>query len=995
LPRLDRRPAPIEAELEEVGMARIPEQLIDQIKAEVSIVRLAELAGVELRPQGEQLIGRCPFHPDDSSSLRISPKENAWRCGGDCEAGGSAIEWTMRAEGVSFPHAVELLRDGIVPSTPRSQRAVRSTVAKLPPLLPAGAGERELLARVVDFYAEALHESPQALAYLKRRGLGDPELLKRFRLGYANRTLGYRLPAKNRKAGAELRGKLKALGVLRDSGHEHLSGSLVVPICDEEGAVTQLYGRKLHAALRAGTPRHLYLPGPRGIFNVAALGAGREAIVCESPIDALTFWACGLRNVIATPGPEGEGEELCAALAEAGTRRVLIAFDADAEGERGAEVLAVRLGEAGIECLRVRFPAGEDANSFACAAAEPPAALAELLREATRIGAAKAPAPSLLAPIEEEEPEPAPPRSEESAATAAQEAPSAPAPPPPTTPPPGANPVVELAGDELRVQIEERRWRVRGIGSATSFESLRVNVMVARQRPRGGEVFHLDTLDLYSARSRGSFARAAGKELGLSEELVARDLGRVLLACEERAEQAVREAQAPAEPAVELNEAERERALELLRDPALIERICTDFERIGVVGERDNCLLGYLAAVSRKLDRPLAIIVQSTSAAGKSALQEAVLAMVPSEERVSFSAMTGQSLFYMGETDLRHKVLAIAEEEGAKRAAYALKLLHSEGELRIASTGKEGSSGRLITHTYTVRGPVAIFLTTTTIEIDEELLNRCIVLGVDEERSQTRAIHQRQRERETLEGLLAEHERAGVLKLHRDAQRLLEPVAVVNPYARALGFADARTRTRRDHTKYLALIRSIALLHQHQRPKKAATTASGEVPYIEVTRQDIALANRLAHAVLGHSLEELPPGTRRLLGLIDAHVDARAAEEKAGRSAVRFTRRELREALGWGDTQLKVHLARLVELELIWAHRGPHGGHLYELAWEGGSEEPRLSGLIDPARLDALDAEKHGYDRDRSGSGSDRSGGGRPPVGGRSGAGRPPLEGGG
>jgi DNA primase len=337
-------------------------------------------------------------------------------------------------------------------------------------------------------------------------------------------------------------------------------------------------------------------------------------------------------------------------------------------------------------------------------------------------------------------------------------------------------------------------------------------------------------------------------------------------------------------------------------------------------------------------------------------------------------------------------VLSIAEEEGAKRAAYALKLLHSEGELRIASTGKEGSTGRLITHTYTVRGPVAIFLTTTTIELDEELANRCIVVGVDEERSQTRAIHRRQRERETLEGLLAEHERASVLKLHRDAQRLLDPVAVVNPYARALRFADARTRTRRDHTKYLALIRAIALLHQHQRPKKSAATENGDnLPYIEVTKEDIALANRLAHAVLGHSLDELPPGTRRLLGLIERHVEARAAEEQAGREAVRFTRRGLREALGLGDTQLKVHLARLVELELIWAHRGPHGGYLYELAWEGGgAEEPELPGLVDPEALGAVGAENHDYDRDRSGPDADRSGPGRPGVGGRSGSGRPP-----
>jgi len=91
-----------------------------------------------------------------------------------------------------------------------------------------------------------------------------------------------------------------------------------------------------------------------------------------------------------------------------------------------------------------------------------------------------------------------------------------------------------------------------------------------------------------------------------------------------------------------------------------------------VVGERTNKLMGYLAATSRKLEAPLAVVIQSSSAAGKSSLMEAVLALMPEEERVQYSAMTGQSLFYLGETDLQHKILAIVEEEGAERASYAL-----------------------------------------------------------------------------------------------------------------------------------------------------------------------------------------------------------------------------------------------------------------------------------------------------------------------------------
>ena len=1043
-------------------MARIPDEVVERVKREVSLARLVELAGVELHQQGKDLVGCCPFHEDRSPSLVVSPEKNLWHCMGACQTGGSPIDWTMRCEGVSFRHAVELLRDGVAPSAPRDGRLVRSTVKRLPSPLQAGADERELLERVVAFYAQTLKESPQALGYLEGRGLVHPELLERFRLGYANRTLGYRLPAKNRKAGEQLRGSLQRLGILRESGHEHLSGSLVIPVCDEHGTTVQLYGRKIRVGLRTGTALHLYLPGPRrGVFNREALGAADgEVIVCESLIDALTFWVHGVRNVTASWGAEGFTDEHHAALKQAGVRRVLIAYDRDDAGDHGASRLAERLGGDGVECFRVLFGFEQDANSFACQVDDPAGALAEVLRHAVWMGASAPPSrPVPVVPVQQEPPASALALGEQhsgeeknteqedderpaggavdgvegvvdgaaSAVVGSDPLPAAPAaavavgmeefvaklsPAPPPPPPAAApvvlraGPVVELSGDELRLQIDERRWRVRGLQKASSFEVLRVNVFVAAEHSVRGEVFHVDSFDLYSARARGVFARQAGEELGIPEGLLARDLGRVLLACEEYAQEAVRAAQASVEPEVVLSDEERERALGLLKDPGLVERIVADFARVGVVGEQSNCLIGYLAAVSRKLDRPLAVIVQSTSAAGKSALQEAVLAMVPEEERVSFSAMTGQSLFYMGETDLAHKVLALAEEEGSQRAAYALKLLQSEGELRIASTGKEGQTGRLVTHTYRVQGPVAIFLTTTTIDVDEELLNRCIVLSVDEEREQTRAIHERQRERETLDGLLAEHERAGVLKLHNDAQRLIEPLAVVNPYATRLTFSDARTRTRRDHMKYLTLIRAIALLHQHQRPVQSTTVDGRLISYIETTAEDVRLANRLAHRVLGRSLDELPPGTRRLLDLIDAHVAAQTEQQGLARERVRFTRRELREALGWGDTQLKVHLGRLASLELVWAHRGPHGAYLYELAWDGQTDEstPHLAGLIDPDQLDHADQLQEadqlrdgGGDRgeagqdyvpDRSGSVDDRSVDGRPLVGGLSSHGR-------
>ena len=442
---------------------------------------------------------------------------------------------------------------------------------------------------------------------------------------------------------------------------------------------------------------------------------------------------------------------------------------------------------------------------------------------------------------------------------------------------------------------------------------------------------------------------------------------------------------------------EQDAALAYLRAPKLLDRILADFERCGLVGEETNKLVAYLAAVSRKLANPLAVLVQSSSAAGKTSLMDAVLAFAPEEDRVRYSALTGQALFYMGEKSLKHRILAISEEEGASRASYALKLLQSDGELTIASTAKDADTGNMVTQEYRVEGPVMLFLTTTAISIDEELMNRCLVLSVDEGRAQTEAIHRLQRQKRTLQGLMARAAKDEIVALHRNAQRLLRPLAVVNPYADKLSFLSDKTRTRRDHEKYLTLIDAIALLHQHQRDVKKIVAGTGTsagigtsearvIEYIEVTLDDIEAANRLAHEVLGRSTDELPPQTRALLAGIASMVKERSQAQVIARSEIRFTRRELREIADMSDTQLKVHLARLVELEYLLTHRAERGqGHVYELLYDGGGgAEPHLSGLIDVAKLAAFGA----YDGERPGAKAERSAPGRGVAGARPGGGR-------
>jgi hypothetical protein len=323
---------------------------------------------------------------------------------------------------------------------------------------------------------------------------------------------------------------------------------------------------------------------------------------------------------------------------------------------------------------------------------------------------------------------------------------------------------------------------------------------------------------------------------------------------------------------------------------------------------------------------------------------------------------------------LKHKILAIAEEEGAHRASYALKLLQSEGELTIASTGTDPATGNLITQEYKVEGPMSLFMTTTAIDIDEELMNRCLVLSVDEAREQTRAIHKLQRERRTLAGLTRKHEKQAILTVHRNAQRLLRSLAVVNPYADQLTFLDDRTRTRRDHEKYLTLIDTIALLHQHQRKVCSAIVNGQPLEYIEATLADIELANRIAHEVLGTSLDELPPQTRRVLAGVRELVHTRMTALCVPQREVRFARGELRAAMAASDTQLKVHLARLAEMEYLLIHRALRGqGYVYELLYDGDAlASAHLSGLIDTTALQNQDA-PHSYDARRSVSNGERS----------------------
>ena len=155
-------------------MARIPEAEIERLKNEITVERLVEASGITLKKSGKDQIGKCPFHaPDDTPSLVVTASKNLWHCYG-CQVGGGPIDWVMKMQGVSFRHAVELLREGIPSPRPGAVPSLaaggavkpvrQSTTPKLPAPVTTDADDRALLAQVVGYYHETLKQSPEALA---------------------------------------------------------------------------------------------------------------------------------------------------------------------------------------------------------------------------------------------------------------------------------------------------------------------------------------------------------------------------------------------------------------------------------------------------------------------------------------------------------------------------------------------------------------------------------------------------------------------------------------------------------------------------------------------------------------------------------------------------------------------------------------------------------------------------------------------------------------
>lgn len=862
------------------------------------LLALMQARGVELVVRGASWQGRCPFHEDDTPSLTVTPSKGLWQCFG-CGAAGDAIRFVELRDGCTFVEAVKTLQGFTGELGPSSLTAPPAPEPAAPEV--SAADRTKLLTRVAAHYHRAFLDHPEGQRYLRdARGIRDTALFKTFEIGLANGSLLDVLP-KDEPTLAQLR----ALGVLTATGREFFKGCIVFPLWSAEGAVVNLYGRRLVD----GEVNHLYLPGPRqGLWNASAARRSTGVLLAESVIDALSAIDAGLSETMPCYGVNGLSEEHLRCLRQAGVQRVLLAFDGDDAGRRGMDAVQCRLVEAGLAVGHLTLPEGQDLNTYLCGLGADEARPA-FLRQA---GAAFV---ALTAPAGESSPRVLP----------------------------GEH--VELTPSGFKLTLHARRYEVKGIARVTT--QLKATVKATGDARKG---FELTTLDLYSGRSRETYAKACAALFDVADEVIRADMARLI--------EHVEAWQAPgtASDASPVSSPEDEaRARAFLANPKLLDEVLADLLTLGLAGEETNKLLCYLAVVSRKLDDPLSLLIQSRSAAGKSTLQNAVLALAPDEDLVHYTRLTSQALYYQDEARLAHKVLALEEAEGLGEAAYSLRALQSAKKLTVGTTVKDPNTGQMRTQEYTVQGPVAVLLTTTSAALDEETASRFLTLTIDESAEMTETILATQRHRDTLAGYLAELDRSHVIAKHQAAQRLLEPLVVLNPFAAQLSFPVHSLRARRDHKKYLMIIKAVAFLHQKQRTLREAERGGQRFRYIEVTRDDIARANELAVQALGASQDELSAPARNLLRQIHAMVRTHCEAQGVPPAHHVFTRRDIREATGWTEWQVRTHAKELEDLEYLKARNGAWGKeYLYELAGadlEADPLERRRMVLTDPATL--------------------------------------------
>ncbi len=424
--------------------------------------------------------------------------------------------------------------------------------------------------------------------------------------------------------------------------------------------------------------------------------------------------------------------------------------------------------------------------------------------------------------------------------------------------------------------MEQLRYELLGGVNMKQLDRLRVTLKVTRHPQLSPVHAYRNTVDLYSDAQVKRYVREAAEKLEMGTTDLTKTVYELIDGVEKYRMEKRKEQLLPQRaPRIELSSQAKTQARKLLKNPNVLSEIGTLLKQAGLVNETENGLLLFLIFLTRKFEQPLHGLIHGSSGSGKTNLLKTVIACVPDEERHITTALTENVLFYPPYKEFwAHKVLMLEDLDGSMSALYSLREFMSNGHIVKYATEMDQQSGEHKQKKLEAKGPVCIVGATTKDKIYEDNSNRSYLIHVDESYKHQQAVMQYQNE--IAAGLVNKDTIDEVQYLLKNAQRLLEPIEIRNPFQPELMLPSCVFKPLRTNTHYIALIKAVTFLHQFQLDVQQDERGR----YIETKLDHIEWANKLCRESLLRKSDQLTGAQRTFFERLKAYLKEQGINEK-------------------------------------------------------------------------------------------------------------------
>lgn len=876
---------------------------IEEIKSRLTIVEVIMHYGLLPDTHGRLC---CPFHEDKTPSFQLYTKTNTWTCfSSNCEAGsGDVIEFVMKKDNSNKYQAIMKCKDLIKQLHPQALPTVHHPTSS--PIINK-QDKIAFLEKIFAYFQNGLHMSSIGNEYVKQRGLDKGMLAA------AGCAIGYNSGQYHHRANSNLiEGSVK-YGLLIPSDKNNTGGagynkwgnmSIVFLLKNKQGQPISFYARSIYDTKNS---KHYYMKDSEGLFPSYPMANTKHLLVTESVIDAATLLQHTDINsqftILAAYGTNRLTDEHLIAIKELKElQEIIFYFDGDDAGKKAVEKYTEALKELipQVSISSVLTLDNEDVNSIFCKYGLE--VLIKQINERVLVYEGGTYTAPVQEPVKEQQISETKPVEKVSPKSVIE------------------NTKIFNTDNPEALIWQNKHLHIMALGGIklSGLDRLKTTLKIKAKHNHYTPLRH--NLDLYNTEHLLRLKQSVSEQLEVSITIADVSFNELIEDLENYRLQRIGSLQPLKIMSAPLTAIETETSLNYLKHPELMLNTMSDIGKTGIVGEHLNRFTMFLVFLSRITSDPLHIISFGASGTGKTYLQENVAKLIPDEDKLEITTLSGNALYYFKNDDLKNKLLLIEDYDGVQDGLYPLRELSTKQKITKRVPLKD-SKGNIKTYTFTVEGPVSIAGCTTKESTYEDNANRCILLYLDTSSEQDERIMEYQRK--VSAGLIKNKEEEDYRNMLRNVQRMIKPIRVVNPYAPCLKIPKNVLKPRRSHRLYLRFIEVVTLYNQYQREVKM--NPQNNEPFIETTYEDIAWANKLLKHILIRKADELTTACRTFLERLKTHLKSKNEST--------FKAKDIRSELRLHASSLKKYLLELYANGYIKISGGNKAkGYLYEIA---------------------------------------------------------------